>query len=73
LNGLRLNDRGARDTAVFALLQLEIYELLRFAERAMNGLVVVPARPGLRIAPKIYADEPGVRSTRNNLSLLFGP
>ena len=38
----------------------------------MNGLVVVLARPGLRIAPKINADEPGARSTRNNLSCLSG-
>ena len=39
------DDRGARDTAVVALLQLEIQESLRFAKRTMNGLVVVFARP----------------------------
>ena len=33
----------------------------------MNGLLVVLARPGLRIASKIDAHEPGARSTRNKM------
>ena len=33
----------------------------------MNGLVVVFARPRLRIAPKVNAYEPGARNARNSL------
>jgi hypothetical protein len=46
----------------------EIEKVLRFAKRTVNDLVVVLARPSLQIAPKINADEPGARFTRNNLS-----
>lgn len=58
-------DRSARDTAIVALLQLQIEKALRLAERAVDGLVVVFARPPLRIAPKVNPDEPGARYARN--------
>ena len=50
----------------------EIEKALRFAKRTVNDLVVVLARPSLRIAPKINPDEQGARSTRNNLSCFSG-
>jgi hypothetical protein len=43
----------------------EIEKSLCFTKRTVNDLVVVLARPSLRIAPKINPDEPGARSTRN--------
>ena len=58
------SDGRARQAAVIPLPKPEIEKELRFAKRTVNGLVVVLARPRLRIAPKIDADEPSARSAR---------
>jgi hypothetical protein len=49
------------------LLELQVEEALSFPERTVDGLVVVLARPGLRIASLIDADKPRALSTRNDL------
>lgn len=54
------------------LLKLQIEEALRLAERSVDGLVQVLARPGLRFATLVDADKPSARSTRDNLSKLTG-
>jgi hypothetical protein len=54
------------------LLQLEIQEPLRFAERTVDGLVQILARPRLRIAPEINADKPGTLAARNDLPCFSG-
>lgn len=69
---IETEDSGARRAAVIALLQLEIEKALRLAERTMDGLVVVFARTGLRLAPEINADKPGALSARNNLPCFLG-
>jgi len=46
------------------LLKPEIEKALRFAKRIVNGLVVLLARPRLRIAPKTDADGLRARSAR---------
>jgi hypothetical protein len=49
------------------LLEFQIQEALRFAERTVDGLVQVLARTGFGIAHLIDADEPRALSSRNNL------
>jgi len=50
----------------------EIEKALLFAKRTVNDLVVVLARPSLRIAPKINPDKSGARSTPTSLSCFSG-
>jgi len=50
------------------LLELQVEGTLRFAERTVDGLVVVLSRPRLRIASLINADKPRALSARNDLT-----
>ena len=52
---------------LIALLQPKAEKPLRPAKRTVDGLVVVLARPGLRVTPLLVADEPCARSARNDL------